>query len=120
MGPATSAQSFLPNGVALDASGNIYFADVLNAGIRMVTKSTGVITTLAGTGVTGYSGDGGQAILAEFNYTIGVALDASGNIYVADCDNQRIRKFSQYGTPTALSTTVVIIHLDDMNDISCD
>ena len=101
---ATSAQLYNPLGVAVDASGNLYIADAWNYRIRMVTKSTGVITTVAGTGVAGYNGDGVQATSADLNNPLGVAVDASGNIYIADSDNHRIRMFSQYGTPSALPT----------------
>jgi trimeric autotransporter adhesin len=90
-GQATSAALNYPYGVAVDASGNIYIADTYNHRIRMVTKSTGIISTVAGTGYSGYSGDGGQATSAALYYSCGVAVDASGNIYIADTDSYRIR-----------------------------
>ena len=93
-GAATSAQLAYPYGLALDGSGNLYIADTFNAVIRKVTASTGVITTVAGTNFVGYSGDGSTATLAELNYPYGVAVDGSGNLYIADTGNSRIREVS--------------------------
>jgi trimeric autotransporter adhesin len=90
-GLATSATFNDPNGVAVDASGNIYIADSGNHRIRLVMKSTGIITSVAGTGSYGYSGDGGLATSAALSRPYGVAVDASGNIYIADTYNYRIR-----------------------------
>jgi trimeric autotransporter adhesin len=100
-GLATSAGLFNPAGVAVDASGNIYIADSFH--IRMVTKSTGIITTVAGDGTEGYKGDGGLATAASLFYAFGVAVDASGNIYIADTDNDRIRLVTK---STGIITTV--------------
>ena len=91
-GQATSSQLNNPAAVAVDASGNIYIADTRNYVIRMVAKSTGIITTVAGNGQYGYNGDGGQATLAQLKYPVGVAIDACGNIYIADPESCRIRK----------------------------
>jgi uncharacterized protein (TIGR03437 family) len=91
-GPAISAGLNQPSGIALDSSGNLYIADVGNSRIRKVTAATGVITTVAGTGVTGYSGDMGSATKAQFNKPTGVALDSVGNLYIADRQNNVIRK----------------------------
>ena len=93
-GAATSAKLYGPTGVAVDGSGNVYIADSENNRIRMVTASTGVISTVAGTGTAGYSGDGGAATSAKLNAPSGVAVDNSGNIYIADCYNNRIRMVS--------------------------
>ncbi|MGA2340187.1 MAG: NHL repeat-containing protein, partial [Terracidiphilus sp.] len=102
-GAATSAALYYPVGVAVDGSGNIYIADCDNERIRKVTASTGVITTVAGTGTAGYSGDGGAAISAKLDAPEGVTVDANGNIYIADEANQRIRKVT---ASTGIITTV--------------
>jgi uncharacterized protein (TIGR03437 family) len=91
-GPAASAELFAPSSVAVDASGNVYIADTYNAKIRKVSK--GVITTFAGNGKFGYSGDNGPATSAELDLPFGVAVDASGNVYIADTYNNVIRKVS--------------------------
>jgi sugar lactone lactonase YvrE len=91
-GPTTSAELNWPWAVAVDAAGNIYFTDTDNQRIRKVAVSTGIITTVAGTGTPGYSGDGGPATSAELNSPFGIAVDAAGNIYIADYFNNRVRK----------------------------
>lgn len=83
-----------PQDVGLDTFGNIYIADAANNRIRKVTASTGIITTIAGTGSTGYSGDGGAATSATFSSPIGLAVDNAGNIYIADNGNHCIRKIT--------------------------
>ena len=91
-GPATSAAFDYLTSVAVDASGNVYAADMDNNAIRKISK--GVITTFAGNGTQGYSGDSGPPASAELNRPNGVAVDASGNVYIADSGNGRIRKVS--------------------------
>ncbi len=93
---ATGAQLNTPLGLALDGAGDLYIADFSNNRIRMVSPS-GTITTVAGTGNGGYSGDGGQAINAQLNNPSGVALDGAGNLYIADGGNNVIRKVSPAG-----------------------
>ena len=90
-GPATSAQLYGPEGVAVDNAGNLYIADTYNERIRKV--SNGVITTVAGNGVCcGFSGDNGLATRAQLNGPWGAAVDSAGNLYIADYSNNRIRK----------------------------
>ena len=101
--PATSAMLNQPNGVAVDASGNVFIADWHNNRIREVVKATGNIITVAGTGTAGFSGDGGPATSAKVNYPGGVAVDASGNLFIADSSNERIREVVK---ATGVITTV--------------
>ncbi len=91
-GPAISAQLSYPAGMALDGQGNLYIADSGNNVVREVAAATGVITTVAGNGTGGYTGDNGPATSAELNYPASVALDRFGNLYIADAYNQVIRK----------------------------
>jgi sugar lactone lactonase YvrE len=97
---ATSAQ-FVPYSIAFDNSGNLYIADKANQRARVLTPG-GVINTVAGTGVSGFSGDGGLATLAQLYNPESVAVDACGNLYISDLQNQRIRKvtFNPSTTPT--------------------
>jgi len=95
-GPATNAELALPQGVALDDYGNLFIADSGNSRVRRL-GSAGIITTVAGNGTTGYSGDSAEATNAQLNNATGVALDASGNLYIADYGNSRIRQVSPNG-----------------------
>lgn len=96
-GPATSALFSAPYGVAVDGSGNVYIADRFNNRIRKVSATTGVITTVAGNGTPGFGGDGGLAISAQLNQPPTVTVDGSGNLYIADASNGRIRKVDASG-----------------------
>jgi len=96
-GPAASAQLNDPFGLALDASGNLYIADQLNHRIRKMAPD-GTITTVAGNGTQGYSGDNGAATSATLSYPCGVAVDSAGNLYIADSGNHVIRKVTASGT----------------------
>lgn len=91
-GPATDATMNEPYGVVADARGSLYIVDRLNACVRRVDASTGIITTLAGTGKPGYSGDGGPAPTAQLREPNGLALDGRGNLYIADVSDNRLRK----------------------------
>ena len=95
-GQATSAQLYYPDGTAFDAQGNVYIADSNNNRVRKV--SNGNITTFAGTGTAGSAGDGGQATSAQLYTPVDVAIDSQGNLYIADQDNNRIRKVSRRGS----------------------
>ena len=100
-GPATSAELDAPDGVAVDAAGNLLIADTVNKRVRVVAASTGTfygqamtagdIYTVAGNGTGGFSGDGGPATSAELDAPGGVAVDAAGNLLIADTYNHRIR-----------------------------
>jgi sugar lactone lactonase YvrE len=96
-GPATSADLDRPTGVAVDAQGNIYISDSFNNRIRKVTGD-GRIQTIAGTGATGYGGDGGLALAAMLAHPMGLAVDEHGNVYVADRENNRVRQITPQGT----------------------
>ena len=91
-GSATSAELHIPNGVWVDTAANIYIADTVNNRVRKVAASTGNISTVAGNGTAGYSGDGGAATSAELSDPEGMVLDSAGNIYIGDYWNNRIRK----------------------------
>ena len=91
-GPGTNAALNGPEGLSVDSSGNLYIADLLNNRIRKVNPATGIITTVAGNGTFGYSGDGGPATSAALKGPDGVALDSAGNIYIGDTGNFRLRK----------------------------
>ena len=99
-GAATSATLNFPEGVALDGSGNLYIADVLFSRIRKVDAATGIISTVAGTGTSGFGGDGGAPASARLNLPRGVALDGSGNLYIADGGNHRIRRTRSVPRPS--------------------
>jgi sugar lactone lactonase YvrE len=103
-GLATQAWLGSPSGVAVDANSNIYIADSSNHRIRKVSAD-GIITTVAGNGNAGFSGDGDEAILAELNRPSDIAFDSQGNLYIADTINQRIRKVTLDGTITTLAGT---------------
>ncbi|HEU5341733.1 Ig-like domain repeat protein [Edaphobacter sp.] len=93
-GSATAAELDSPQGLAVDAAGDLYVADTHNQRIRKIAATTGIITTVAGAGVAGYSGDGGPAVSARLDLPTAIALDTAGNLYVADTANHRIRKIS--------------------------
>jgi sugar lactone lactonase YvrE len=110
-GRASNALLSQPSGLAIDSHGNLLIADTGNNRVRRVAAVKGVIgtsstiTTIAGNGTAGFSGDGGQATKAMLDEPMGVALDASGNVIVADTDNQRVRRISPKGVITTLAGT---------------
>ncbi len=104
-GQATAANIANPAGINLDSAGNIYFSD--DGGyhvVRKITVSSGVITTVAGTGSQGYNGENIQATSATFNYPYNVVLDSSDNLYITDRFNHRVRKVD---ASTGLITTII-------------
>src|SRR5437868_701147 len=102
-GAATSAEVHQTEGVATDSAGNLYIADWTNNVVRKVAAGTGVITTVAGNGTAGFTGDGSAATSAELKGPTGVAVDNAGNVYIADQANNRIRKVT---AATGVITTV--------------
>jgi hypothetical protein len=90
-GPATSAKLCVPTGVALDSAGNLYVSDTFNDRIRKITPGGASITTFAGNGSFGSSGDGGLATSATLGFPTGVAVSTVGKVYIADTGNSKIR-----------------------------
>lgn len=90
-GPATEALLNDPGNIAVDTAGNVYISDVLNYRIRRIDANTGLISTIAGTGIKGYGGDGGPALKAQISTPSGIAIDGAGQIYFGDQANHRIR-----------------------------
>ncbi|HMG86249.1 MAG TPA: FG-GAP-like repeat-containing protein [Terracidiphilus sp.] len=108
-GPATAADLYFVGGLAFDASHNLYIAENSLGTIREVNYGTGIITTIAGTGIYGFSGDGGAASSAQFRSVCGLAFDASGSLYIADSGNQLIRKITATNgviVPASIISTV--------------
>ena len=123
-GPATEAQLYSPSGLALDGSGNLYVVDTRSQRIRRI-DAEGVITTIAGTGEQGFGGDGGPATEAQLHLPGGLALDGSGNLYVADGNNLRIRvirppgernpvtqEFPQFANGDSTVSDLVLVNVD--------
>ena len=103
-GSATAATLNYPKNITIDSAGNIYIADKTNSKIRKINTS-GIITTIAGTGTAGFKGDGGLATAATLLRPQGVAVDSSGNVYIADTENHRIRKINTSGIITTIAGT---------------
>jgi sugar lactone lactonase YvrE len=99
-GVGTSAQFYYPNGVAVDGTGNVYVTDSFNHRIRKITPQ-GIVSTIAGSGVAGFAN--GTGVAAQFNYPRGIVIDSSGNLYIADTSNHRIRKITSTGVVTTIA-----------------
>jgi hypothetical protein len=100
-GPATAAKVSAPMGMAMDTIGNLFFADAFNNRIRKIDTG-GIISTVVGNGVPGFSGDDSSALLAKLNLPKGLTFDKYGNMYIADCNNNKVRKV----TPEGIITTI--------------
>jgi trimeric autotransporter adhesin len=111
-GAATAAMLRYPQNVVADVAGNVYIGDAVNNCVRKIDKA-GIISTIAGTGTSGFSGDGGAATAATFNNTQGIAVDATGNVYVADYMNNRVRKISTSGIITTIAGAGTAGHTGD-------
>ncbi len=103
-GPSTACTINYPSRFGIDASGNLYFADAGNNVIRKINTS-GIITTVAGMGAAGFSGDGGAATAAKLSSPLGVTFDGNGNMYIADASNHRIRKVNNAGIISTFAGT---------------
>ena len=121
-GPATSFALNYPYGVEVDTAGNLYIADANNHRIRQVSTS-GIITTVAGNGNYGFSGDGGSAVSAEITQPDGIAIDSTGNLYIADLDSNRVRRLARSTVSTSLKgVPILFVHgfcgtADDWNTL---
>ena len=104
-GDAKTAKLNVPEGIAVDGAGNIYIGDTGNNSVRMVSVATGLIKTVAGTGMPGFSGDGASATSARLNAPWGVAIGSNGNLYIADSNNNRIRMVASDGTISSIAGT---------------
>ena len=102
-GPAIFAKLNFPESVWIDKQDNLYIADAFNNRIRKIEKNTGIISTIAGTGIGGYSGDSGLAVNAQLYIPTAIATDSSNNIYIADAVNNRIRRIN---SATNIITTI--------------
>ena len=106
-GPATSALLNNPFDLAFDPAGNLCFSDTYNHCIRRIDAHSGIITTIAGTGEAGFSGDGGPALQAQMNQPYGIVIDRAGNIYIADRLNKRVRRID--GRTATMSTLATMV-----------
>ena len=129
-GPSVAARLSLPSGVAVAGPGTLYIADTENQRIRRVDAS-GTITTVAGSGEYGYSGDNGPATQAQFKRPEGLAVDSAGNLYIADRENNRIRRVDPSGNITSVAGAgqpgfkgdggpATEAHLDNPSDVAAD
>jgi hypothetical protein len=115
-GPATSAKLYYPGTIDIDSANNLYFSDQFNNRIRKVDAGTGVISTLAGTGPSAYSGDSGPATSAQLGGPLGISLDGAGNLYIADYGNNRIRKVDVSQSALKYPTSTIVGTSDTTDD----
>jgi hypothetical protein len=111
-GPYWDALFMVPWRLTMDPAGNIYLADRTENRIRKIATN-GIVTTVAGTGIAAFSGDGGPAAAAEFNQPAGVAFDGAGNLYISDSLNARIRKVGLNGIITTIAGTGTAGYMGD-------
>jgi trimeric autotransporter adhesin len=104
-GPSTAAQIAAPEGIAVNAAGDLFIADHVNNRIRKIDHTTYIISTVVGTGTSGYSGDGGPATAARLNGPFDIKFDGAGNMYVSDYTNNVIRKINTHDTITTIAGT---------------
>src|ERR1700722_14048194 len=102
--PGTSASLYGPQAVAVDNSGNVFFVD--GQTVLRLDAATGIVTLVAGNGAPGFSGDNVPATSAELNYPSGVAVDLPGNVFIADSNNNRVRKVSDGVITTVAGTGI--------------
>ncbi|MBE2290486.1 MAG: T9SS type A sorting domain-containing protein [Chitinophagaceae bacterium] len=108
-GPAVKAKVSAPMGLAIDKIGNLYFADSKNNRIRKI-DTAGVISTVAGNGMAGFAGDDSAATLARLSLPKGIAFDSKGNMFIADCNNHKIRKVDTKGIITTVAGADTTFH----------
>lgn len=111
-GPAIAARLNHPMGLAIDLSGNLLIADMGNHRIRKVNPGTGIINTMTGNGIAGHTGDGGSSLVATLNNPVGIRMDASGKLYIADRGNNCIRRVSSGVITTVAGDTTAGYTID--------
>ena len=114
---AVRALLFKPSDVSLDLLGNVYIADTINNRIRKVDMISGIITTVAGTGTAGYSGDGGPATGALLSQPLSIDIDGAGTVYIADTSNSRVRTILALGTPSPAPITPLAVFTLEINQV---
>ncbi len=105
-GPAGPSQFRQPNALATDQSGNLFIADTANHRVRRIDATTQIVTTIAGTGTQGFTGDSGPALNAQLNAPRGLAFDRGGNLYIADTGNNRVRIVNPFGIISTLTADI--------------
>jgi sugar lactone lactonase YvrE len=118
-GPATVAQFSSLGGLATDRAGNLYIADNFNNRIRMLSAATGIVTTVAGNGIAGLSGDGGPALDAQLNNPLAVAVNAAGDLLIADSGNFRIRKVAAATATISTISNSGVVYRDRQHAYPC-